>query len=84
MRTYPIICPSCSGTGMVRNNAPHGTSSVLDCVCPACNGQKWVMCSETDGFFPKEGITHSAKCPTCQGQGGIDLGRVFCEGTQRD
>ena len=75
MRTYPIICPSCAGTGIV--NQTGGSSSSSQRTCPACNGNKTVMCNETDGFFPKGGLTSQAKCPSCQGTGGVDLGRVY-------
>ena len=76
MRTYPIICPSCQGRGSVPSLSVGMTSSLTD-VCPACNGAKTVMCNETEGFFPKSGITDAAKCPTCQGHGGIGLDRVY-------
>lgn len=48
MRTYPIICPSCQGTGIVRQPVLSTvTTSALDMTCPACGGNKTVMCSDT-------------------------------------
>ena len=49
MKTYPIICPSCQGIGHVRQSTMSTvTNSALDMTCPACSGNKWVICSETD------------------------------------
>ena len=51
MRTYPITCPSCNGSGYIRNpelGMIGGTSCVLTVSCPACGGNKWVICSETE------------------------------------
>lgn len=48
MKTYPIVCPSCQGSGIVRQPTLYSTSSALYMTCPACGGNKWVMCSETE------------------------------------
>ena len=45
-RTYPIVCPSCNGTGYI--NKTTGVSSATQEICPACNGQKVVICTEDD------------------------------------
>ncbi len=43
IRTYPITCPSCEGTGF-RELKAYGIA--IGSTCPACNGSKWVMVSE--------------------------------------
>ena len=49
MRTYPIICPSCIGSGTIINpDLNRSTSAVLTVNCPACGGNKWVMCNEQE------------------------------------
>lgn len=45
-RTYPIICPSCQGTGRVPN--PYPLDSNAFCICPACQGRKSVIVTEED------------------------------------
>lgn len=51
-KTYPIVCPSCNGSGQMSNPNfnPNVTSSsqIADCVaCVACNRTGVVMMTET-------------------------------------
>lgn len=46
MRSYPIICPSCNGTGWIASTVYY-TYNTQD-ICPACNGNKYVMCTDTN------------------------------------
>ena len=43
MKTYPITCPSCNGTGFKQVAVHYGTTAMTE-PCPACGGNKWVMC----------------------------------------
>jgi DnaJ-class molecular chaperone len=43
-RQYPIICPSCGGSGLIPTQ---GTSADVTQMCPACKGEKTVICTET-------------------------------------
>jgi len=45
MRTYPIICPSCNGTGRVLEI---GISTNTSKQCPACRGTGCVTCIESN------------------------------------
>jgi DnaJ-class molecular chaperone len=47
MKIYPIVCPSCIGTGAI---APFGsaTSNAEGRKCPACDGSGVVSCSDTN------------------------------------
>lgn len=45
-KTYPIICPSCKGAGIVPNPALTYTTT-LTILCPACTGTGVVPCTET-------------------------------------
>jgi DnaJ-class molecular chaperone len=49
MKQYKIVCPSCQGSGSIRNPDfnPNLTSSTLSVVCPACEGTKVVIVTET-------------------------------------
>lgn len=56
-KTYPITCPSCAGTGFRRDTLT--TSTITP--CPACNGAKFVLCTET---IPDEtGVTYPGFTP---------------------
>lgn len=62
IRRYPIMCPSCNGTGFVKNNdfgvTPLTTSST-SVICPACNGSKTIIVEESTPTpaLPDEGET---------------------------
>jgi hypothetical protein len=45
-KTYPIICPSCRGAGIVPNPAITYTTT-LTILCLACDGLGVVLCTET-------------------------------------
>lgn len=45
MKTYPITCPSCNGTGLKQVAVHYGTTAMTE-PCPACGGNKWVMCCD--------------------------------------
>ena len=45
MKQYPIMCPSCKGTGWVSSL---NYSSNAQRECPACGGTKIVMVTDTD------------------------------------
>ncbi len=45
MRTYPIVCPSCQGRGMINTSQPLITTQHT---CPACHGTKVVICSDNE------------------------------------
>lgn len=55
MKKYPIVCPSCRGTGWIQKIALSGFTGNLDTVCPACKGSGVVSC-EDNGDEKKEGI----------------------------
>jgi hypothetical protein len=42
---YPIVCPSCLGSGYVSCSEfnPNVTGSAMNMICPACNGGKTVI-----------------------------------------
>lgn len=44
-RSYPMVCQSCHGSGYINN--PEPVSTVLHVTCPACNGNKTVVVTET-------------------------------------
>ena len=46
MKTYPIVCPSCQGSGFIytRGFDTYNTSAI----CPACKGQKTVICNDSE------------------------------------
>lgn len=46
MKSYPIVCPSCKGTGFIPNADIDSTAATRS--CPACQGKGWVVCNETD------------------------------------
>jgi DnaJ-class molecular chaperone len=43
MKTYPIVCPSCNGTGHINQT---GSSNSTTKKCPACEGTGIVTCYE--------------------------------------
>ncbi len=46
MKNYPIVCPSCNGTGYISETA--GLTSNTQKACPACQGTGVVICHEED------------------------------------
>ena len=61
MITYPIVCPSCNGSGSINNPCPVSSSSRI--VCPACNGGKTVMCRQycDQVYFDKDNFLNFPK-----------------------
>ena len=45
MKSYPIVCPSCSGSGVINNPMQLDSSPTI--ICPACNGTKVVIVNVT-------------------------------------
>jgi len=45
-KQYPIVCPSCGGSGFI-SNPSIGLTTIITIICPACNGAKTVICTET-------------------------------------
>jgi Zn finger protein HypA/HybF involved in hydrogenase expression len=47
--SYRIVCPSCQGLGYIRNPGFNAsiTASGLTVICPACEGTKVVIVTET-------------------------------------
>lgn len=50
MKSYPIVCPSCKGTGLISPGTATSDSSMI--TCPACKGTKIVTCFD---YSDKEG-----------------------------
>lgn len=49
-RSFPIVCPSCGGTGIT--GAPY--SYTVPPPCPACKGSRVVIVTETEHDDDKE------------------------------
>jgi len=49
MKQYPIVCPSCVGTGQITTPSKeiHTTNALSTIICPACNGSGTVICTKT-------------------------------------
>lgn len=45
-KPYPIVCPSCGGTGLL-NTYFYQSTTVMQESCPVCNGSKVVIVTET-------------------------------------
>ena len=46
-KSYPIVCPSCSGGGYIANPSPGYVNPAPE-KCPACNGTGTVIATEED------------------------------------
>jgi len=46
-KQYPIVCPSCKGSGFISSVQTISTFTSVTEICPACNGNKTVICTET-------------------------------------
>ena len=46
-KQYPIACPSCQGSGFIPSVGTGSMSTSVTEMCPACNGNKIVICTET-------------------------------------
>ena len=51
MKQYPIVCPSCSGTGKLPQQGHPDITAPITMVCPACNGTGSVICTETGNTY---------------------------------
>ena len=48
IRQYPIVCPTCRGSGFIKNpDAVFGYTTMLTIICPVCQGSEIVICTET-------------------------------------
>jgi len=65
-RQYPIVCPSCNGSGWINNPTP--VSSSTQVICPACNGSKTVIATENDIFFEETIVNIVEKNVLCNGK----------------